>query len=81
MEEKEKNFYPLCGKTKNEPLKLVTLAFVEETKAPVTVAICKGCIVIIHNIRRIYEDVKRKAIKNQSILGGEEVPNAKDTKS
>lgn len=72
MEKKEKNFCCLCSRYKEEQLELVTVGFVEEAKLPVTIPICKECKKVIHNLKRIYNDVRRKAVRNRSVLAGKE---------
>ena len=79
MGKKEKTFCCLCSKYKEEELEFVTVGFVEEANLPVTIPICKGCTLIIHNLKRIYAGVKMKAIKNRSALAGREVTNVKDS--
>ena len=80
MEKNEKTFCCLCSKYTAEQVKLVTVGFVEEVNLPITIPICKECNLIIHNLKRIYEDVRRIAIKNRSVLvGKEEVTDVKDS--
>ena len=69
MEKNEKNFCCLCGKSKNEPLTNLPLGMTEEG-FKVEVEACHQCEIVLHNVRRVFEDVKRKAVKNLIVLGG-----------
>lgn len=65
---KEKNFCILCSKMKEEPLSLAILGVIEETKTPIQVSVCNLCQIVLHNIRRICNDVKIKSIKNTETI-------------
>jgi hypothetical protein len=66
-------FCPLCSKHKNEPLTNVPLGVIDEGMI-IKVDICRGCAVILHNVRRIYEEEQKRWVekkrKAQAVLGG-----------
>jgi len=76
----EKNFCVLCGKTRSESLTAVTLGVIEETGLPINVQICSLCGVIVHNIKRLYEDAKRVSLKNTETVSEIIKKGGKDAK-
>lgn len=69
MEKKEKNFCPLCGKSRDEPLTRVALTMIEEFEEMVLVDCCKLCEVVLYNIRRIYVEKQEECLKKRREMG------------
>ncbi len=57
---KENKFCPLCGKGERPSLEEVTLGAVGGGEVPIKVHVCSLCQVVIHNVKRLFEDGERQ---------------------
>lgn len=55
----EKQMCPLCGKQRSEELISATIGEVDDGMF-LRVDVCHSCHIVLHNIRRIFEDKKRE---------------------